>query len=263
MRLFPGRFGNIFISKETCAVVTEKLFWEDQTMKEFQAKVLSCEGEEVILDRTAFYPRGGGQPADTGVMRCNGSSFTVSNVEKRGDDVIHTITGENTLKPGDIVTGEIDWDRRYSHMRYHTAIHVLDGIITQRHNDEGMLTGGQIYQDRARIDFDMDDLTREKVESLIEETNEAIRSGLKVYSKEIPGKEALDMPNIFRTLPGRELLEKLEKIRIVVIEGLDEQADGGTHVSSTSEVGKIVFRNLKSKGKRNKRVEFILEDVTS
>ena len=243
--------------------MTEKLYWSDQTMKEFQAKVLSCEGNEIVLDRTAFYPRGGGQPADTGIIMRGGDQFTVSEVEKRGEDVVHTVSGENSLKPGDSVIGKIDWERRYSHMRYHTAIHILDGIVTQRHNDEGMLTGGQIYQDRARIDFDMADLTKEKVESLIEEANDVVRSGLKVYSKEIPGEEALAMPNISRTLPGRELLEKLDSIRIVVIDGLDEQADGGTHVSTTSEVGKIVFRKLQSKGRRNKRVEFYLEEVIS
>lgn len=241
--------------------MTIKLYWADQTMKEFEAEVISSEGNEVVLDRTAFYPRGGGQPADTGTLTNNGTSLPVSNVEKKGDDVVHYIPENNSLKAGDVVKGTIDWERRYSHMRYHTAIHILDGVVTQKHHDEGMLTGGQIYQDRARIDFDMADLTREKIEGLIEEVNDVIKSGLRVYSKEIPGKEALSMPNISRTLPGRELLEKLDTIRIVVIEGLDEQADGGTHVSSTAEVGRMVFSKLQNKGKRNKRVEFVLEDA--
>lgn len=241
--------------------MTEKLYWKDQTMAEFDARVVSVDENSIVLDRTAFYPRGGGQPGDTGILVQNGNTYAVTAVEKKGDDVIHTLSDGQLPVIGEPVSGKIDWERRYSHMRYHTAIHVLDGIVTQRHNTEGMLTGGQIYQDRARIDFDMQDLTREKVQELIDEANDVIRSGLKVYSKEISSDEALKMPNISRTLPGRELLEKLENIRIVVIEGLDEQADGGTHVSNTSEVGKMVFQKLQSKGRRNKRVEFQLEDV--
>lgn len=240
--------------------MTEKLYWKDQRMREFSAVVLKSGEDGVVLDRTAFYPRGGGQPADTGLLKQNGSTFSVENVEKKGDEVIHVLSDGELPNTGETVQGAIDWGRRYSHMRYHTAIHILDGIVTQRHNDEGTLTGGQIYQDRARIDFDMSDLSREKVQELIDEANEVIGSGLKVYSKEISSDEALSIPNISRTLPGRELLEKLESIRIVVIEGLDEQADGGTHVSNTTEVGKIVFRKLQSKGKRNKRLEFVLED---
>lgn len=240
--------------------MTEKLYWKDQNIAEFEAKVVSVSENTVTLDRTAFYPRGGGQPCDTGMLASNERTFPVSSVEKSGDDVIHTLSSEPMPELGEVVVGKIDWNRRYSHMRYHTAIHVLDGIVTQRHGSEGMLTGGQIYEDRARIDFDMPDLTKEKIQELIAEANSVISSGLRVYAKVISSHEAMKMPNISRTLPGRELLEKLESIRIVVIDGLDEQADGGTHVSNTREVGRLVFRKLENKGKRNKRVEFFLED---
>lgn len=240
--------------------MTEKLYWKDQKMKEFYANVLSADNNGVILDKTAFYPRGGGQPADTGVLIQGDSKYEVTNVEKNGDNVVHILADGTLPKTGERIFGRIDWERRESHMRYHTAIHMLDGIITQRHGTEGTLTGGQIYQDRARIDFDMPDLTKEKVQEIIDETNEAMRTGMKVYSKDIASEEALNTPNISRTMPGKELLEKLDTVRVVVIEGLDEQADGGTHVSNTLEVGKIVFRKLENKGKRNKRVEFYLED---
>ncbi len=240
--------------------MTEKLYWMDQNLSEFEATVVEASDGRVVLNRTAFYPRGGGQPSDTGVLISGGVEYQVDNVEKSGEDVFHNIGGEELPSEGGRVTGKLDWGRRYSHMRYHTAIHILDGIITQRHGEEGTLTGGQIYSDRARIDFDMEGLTREKAEAIIEEANEVVRSGLKVYAKEIKSSEALGIPNLSRTLPGRELLEKLDTVRIVVIEGLDEQADGGTHVPSTSDVGKIVLTKMQNKGRRNKRVEFALED---
>lgn len=242
--------------------MTEKLYWKDQKMKEFYANVVSAGEEGVILDKTAFYPRGGGQPADTGFLMQGDNRYEVTNVEKKGDDVVHIMANGSLPEPGERIFGKIDWGKRESHMRYHTAIHVMDGIITRKHGSEGTLTGSQIYQDRARVDFDMADLTKEKVLEIIEETNEAMKTGMKVYSKEIDSQEALNTPNISRTMPGRELLEKLDRIRIIVIEGLDEQADGGTHVSNTLEVGKIVFRKLDNKGKRNKRVEFYLERWT-
>ncbi len=240
--------------------MTEKLYWKDQKMTEFEAEVLEVANGKVRLDRTAFYPRGGGQPADKGTLRSGSLEYIVENVEKEGDNVLHEITGDLLPEEGAIVSGKIDWSRRYSHMRYHTAIHILDGVVTQLHGSEGTLTGGQMYQDRARIDFDMEDLTKEKAQQIIEEANKVVDSGLKVYSKEIDGEEASKIPNLSRTLPGRDLLERLEKVRIVVIEGLDEQADGGTHVSNTSEVGKLIFTKMQNKGRRNKRVEFSLED---
>lgn len=240
--------------------MTQKLYWKDQNMNEFYANVLRADESGVVLDKTAFYPRGGGQPADTGILVQGDRTYNVKNVEKDGDDVLHIL--ENGARPsvGDKIFGRIDWERRRSHMRYHTAIHVLDGVITKNHGNEGTLTGGQIYQDRARIDFDMSDLTKEKAQEIIEEANRTINDGLRVYSREIDASEALNIPNISRTMPGRELLEKLDKVRLIVIEGLDEQADGGTHVSNTLEVGRIVFRKLENKGKRNKRVEFYLEN---
>lgn len=240
--------------------MTEKLYWKDQNLSRFDGEVVDIVDGQVKLDRTAFYPRGGGQPSDTGTLKSNGSSYVVEHVEKAGDDVLHRISGDRLPEVGTRVEGEIDWNRRYSHMRYHTAIHVLDGVITQNHGSEGTLTGGQMYEDRARIDFDMEGLTREKVQEIIQEANGIIQSGLKVYAKEISGREALNIPNLSRTLPGKDLIEQLDTVRVVVIEGLDEQADGGTHVSNTSEIGKIVFTKLQSKGRRNKRVEFVLED---
>lgn len=228
-------------------------------LREFDARVESVDGNEIILDRTAFYAAGGGQPCDTGFLKNEGGQYRVTDVRKAGDDVIHVVESADGLSAGMAVHGIIDWGRRYSHMRYHSAIHVLDGIVTTRHGDQGLLTGGQIYQDRARIDLDMQDFSREAVEKILDECNSFIKEGHRIYQEEVPGEEARKMENLARTLPGRELINSLDTVRLIVIEGLDMQADGGTHVSNTTEIGKLVLNRIESKGKRNKRVEFHLE----
>ncbi len=239
--------------------MTEKLYWKDMNLKEFDARVVSVDNNEIILDRTAFYATGGGQPGDTGILKSGNGQYRVVDVRKAGDDVIHTLESAGGLSAGSQVHGVIDWDRRYSHMRYHSAIHVLDGIVTTRHGDQGLLTGGQIYQDRARIDLDMQDFSREAVEKILDECNTFIQEGHRIYQEEVSGQEARKMENLARTLPGKELINSLDKVRLIVIEGLDMHADGGTHVSDTREIGKIVLNRIESKGKRNKRVEFHLE----
>lgn len=240
--------------------MTKKLFWNEMYLKEFDGKVSGREGNEVILDQTAFYATGGGQPNDTGILMSGGNRFRVTDVVKRGDDIVHVLEDASPLNAGDSVHGNIDWDRRYSHMRYHSAIHVMDGIVTKRHGDQGLLTGGQIYQDRARIDLDMQEFSRELVEQIIGECNDFISEGHSIYQKEISREEALKMENLARTEPGRQLINSLDSVRLIVIDGLDEQADGGTHVKDSREIGRIVLKKVESKGKRNKRVEFYLEE---
>lgn len=239
--------------------MTEKLYWKDMNLREFDAKVQEVGPDTLVLDRTAFYATGGGQPNDTGTISYGDRTYKVTDVKKSGDEVIHKMDTTEGLSPGIMVHGVVDWDRRYAHMRYHSAVHVLDGIITKRHGDEGLLTGGQIYQDRARVDLDMQNFSKEFVEQVIQECNSFIQEGHRIYQKEISGEEAKQMKNLARTAPGRELLSSLETVRLIVIEDLDEQADGGTHISNTREIGKLVLNRIESKGKRNKRVEFHLE----
>ena len=238
--------------------MTEKLFWKDMYMREFDGVVSSVVGNEVVLDRTAFYATGGGQPNDTGVLVAGDNQVKVIDVRKSGEDIVHTVDNPDLLAPGMNVHGIVDWERRHSLMRHHSAIHVMDGIVTKRHGDQGLLTGGQIYQDRARIDLDMQDFSRELMEKIIEECNSFISEGHRIYQKEITRTEALQMENLARTEPGRQLINSLDSVRLIVIEDLDEQADGGTHVSNSREIGKIVLKKVESKGKRNKRVEFVL-----
>lgn len=239
--------------------MTEKLFLKDMYLKEFDAVVTSVNENEIILDRTAFYATGGGQPNDTGVLRTSSGEIRVTNVRKENGEVIHTVEDSHNLTTGTEVHGVIDWDRRYSHMRFHSAIHVMDGIVTKRHGDQGLLTGGQIYEDRARIDLDMQDFSRELVEQILEECNNFSSEGHRIYQKEISREEALSMENLARTEPGRQLINSLDTVRLIVIEELDEQADGGTHVADSREIGKMVLQKVESKGKRNKRIGFTLE----
>jgi misacylated tRNA(Ala) deacylase len=240
--------------------LTEKLFWKEMDLKEFDATVISVEGNEIILDRTAFYATGGGQPNDTGILQGGFGEIKVTDVMKREEDIVHLVEDPKGINTGEKIHGLIDWDRRSKHMRYHSAIHVMDGIVTRKHGDQGLLRGGQIYEDRARIDVDMQDFSRELVEKIIEECNEFIMEGHKVFQKDISREEALKMENLARTEPGRQLINSLDTVRLIVIEDLDEQADGGTHVSNTKEIGKLVLNRIQSKGKRNKRIEFTLEN---
>ncbi len=237
--------------------MTEKLYWNDSYMKEFDAEVVSAEGSEVVLDKTAFYPTGGGQPNDTGILEINGKQYSIVDVKKDGDKIIHVASESVAASAGDKVKGKIDWQRRYMLMRYHTAIHLIDAVV-EKYYKSGMLTGGQIYVDRARVDFDMQDLNREKAEEIIGKANEVAKEGHDVVSREISASEASKVPRLARTEPGNELLQNLEKVRVVEIVGLDAQADGGTHVRNTKEIGTITLSNYENKGKHSKRVEIKL-----
>lgn len=241
--------------------MTHKVFLREMYQKEIDCMVTGVKEDGVFLDRTVFYATGGGQPNDTGkLISPSGKTFTVTDVRKEGDDILHVLENTSEIREGDKFHGAIDWDRRYAHMRYHSAIHVLDGIVSSGFSQDGMLTGGQIYEDRARIDLDLNNFSRELVDDIIEKSNKFLKEGHRIYQREVPREEALKMPNLARTEPGRRLIENLEVVRIIVIEGLDEQADGGTHVSDSREIGKIVLKKIESKGKRNKRVEFFLEN---
>ncbi|MGB9732444.1 MAG: alanyl-tRNA editing protein AlaXM [Candidatus Micrarchaeia archaeon] len=238
--------------------MTEKLYWQDPYAKEFNAKIAKLNGNEVILDRTLFYPGGGGQPNDMGKLVCNGEEYRVVGARVENDDIVHILDRQLNAKEGDEVKGEIDWERRYKLMRLHTAIHLLDAVIEKKYSS-GMLTGGQIYEDRARIDIDMQDLNREKAAEIISEANKVAEEGHEVIARFIPKDEALKIERLARTETGKELIKNLESVRVVEISGIDMQADGGTHVRNTKEIGKIILSKFENKGKHNKRVEIILE----
>jgi misacylated tRNA(Ala) deacylase len=235
--------------------MTEELFSGDSYIKEFEAHVVKLDGREVILDRTAFYPGGGGQPADKGSLGIGPVRADVVDVRRESGNVVHVL---DTAIPGTVrdLKGTLDWQRRYAHMRYHTALHVLSGVIWR--NFEAKVTGGQMRTDRARMDFSFPgEWTNDVVGEIERLTNEALAENRPVKVYELEREEALADPDLIRTQVNL-VPERVKRIRIVEIEGLDTQADGGTHVANTREVGEMRITGHKSKGRQNKRIEFVL-----
>jgi misacylated tRNA(Ala) deacylase len=235
--------------------VTEELFLKDAYLRKFEAGVVEPSGREVILDRTAFYPGGGGQPSDKGTLGVGPVRASVVDVRREGREVVHVLDNPipDTVRN---LRGELNWERRHAHMRHHTALHVLSGVIWR--NFGAKVTGGQMRADRARMDFSFPkEWTTEVVGEIERLTNEALSEGRPVKAYELPREEALKNPDLIRTQVNL-VPERVRVIRIVEIEGLDTQADGGTHVANTSEVGQVEITGHKSKGRQNKRVEFVL-----
>ena len=235
---------------------TELLYSTDAYVRSFEATVQEVTPDgRLILDRTAFYPTGGGQPHDTGTLKWDGGACTVTEVRKAGSQVLHTVEGE-APRPGTSVKGEIDWDRRYALMRHHTALHSMSGVIFQLFG--ATVTGGQMYPDRARMDFQLPDLSSERLRHIEERTNELLEEGHPVSIRFLPRDEAFQIPDLIRTKVSL-IPEGIDIIRVVNIEGIDQQADGGTHVANTTEVGRVRIAGSENKGKGNKRLEIVLE----
>ncbi|MDP9424724.1 MAG: alanyl-tRNA editing protein [Actinomycetota bacterium] len=235
--------------------MTAELFLEDAYLREFSAGVEGLNGREVILERTVFYPGGGGQPADKGSLGVGPIQASVVDVRREGGDIIHVLDG---AIPGTVkeLNGTLDWERRHAHMRYHTALHVLSAVMDGAF--EARVTGGQMRTDRARMDFSFPgEWTAEVVGEMERLANEALALNRPVKVYEISREEALERPELIRTQVNL-VPERVETVRVVEIEGIDAQADGGTHVANTQEVGRLEITNHKSKGRGNKRVEFVL-----
>jgi misacylated tRNA(Ala) deacylase len=234
---------------------TELLYATDAYVREFDAGVVEVLEGAVVLDRTAFYATGGGQPHDLGTLSWDGGSAQVTEVRKDGGRVVHTIEGAPP-PVGTSVHGEIDWDRRYALMRHHTALHAMSGVIYQLYG--ATVTGGQMYPDRARMDFEMPDLSAERLTAIEARTNELLAEGHNVSVRVLPRGEALAIPDLIRTKINL-LPEQIAEIRVVNIEGIDQQADGGTHVGNTREVGRVRIVGSENKGKGNKRLQIVVE----
>ena len=235
--------------------MTRELFLDDAYLREFRTPVKKIDGREVVLNETAFYPGGGGQPADKGSLGIGPVSAAVVDARREGRSIVHVLDRAipATVKE---LKGQLDWDRRHAHMRYHTALHVLSGVIWKDFGAK--VTGGQIRPDRARMDFSFPgEWTTDVVAEIERLTNGALAENRPVRVYELPRGEALANPDLIRT-QANLVPERVKLIRIVEVEGLDTQADGGTHVSNTREVGEIGITGHKSKGRQNKRVEFSL-----
>ena len=236
-------------------MATELLFLRDSYARRFDALVTAVgDDRRLALDRSAFYPTGGGQPHDTGTL----AGLPVVDVGKDGGEVWHTLGGDGPLPAvGERVQGELDWDRRHALMRTHTALHVLCGVIW---NEWGKaVTGGNMEPLSARMDFEFDPLPEgfgRRVEELV---NIELAAARPVEVRFLPRGAAVEDTDLIRTKVNM-IPESVTEIRVVDILGLDKQADGGTHVARTDEVGRIQIVKTESKGKSNKRIRLLVLD---
>jgi misacylated tRNA(Ala) deacylase len=235
------------------AMATQLLYLRDAYLREFDAGVVAVREAAVALDQTAFYPTGGGQPHDTGTI----NGLWVSDVRKEGDVVWHAVAGELPAV-GASVSGAVEWDRRHQLMRTHSALHVLCGVIW---NEWGRaVTGGNMEPLEARMDFEFDPLPDGFAATVTELVNAAIAADHPIEVSFLPRGTALADADLIRTKVNM-IPESVTEIRVVDIVGLDKQADGGTHVHSTSEIGRFEVVKTESKGKGNKRLRVRLHDV--
>jgi misacylated tRNA(Ala) deacylase len=234
--------------------MTELLYQTDSYLQTFDAIVTSADESNhgVILDRTAFYPGGGGQPADQGTLTVEGTTYAVARAKNIGGQIVHLISGEMTLPPvGAPLRGQIDWARRYQLMRTHTAMHVLCGVVFRDYG--ALVTGGDMDPLKGRMDFEFETMQKELVTAIEAAINEEVKKAHPVQVRILPRAEAFEIPDLIRTKINL-LPEGIQEVRVVEIVGLDMQADGGTHVHNSSEVGTIHVADYKSKGKINKRI---------
>ncbi len=235
--------------------MTELLYQTDSYLREFPAQVVAVDtdGGRVALDQTAFYPGGGGQPCDVGSLRqANGVTSQVVKVVREGGQVWHVLApGAPLPADGSSVTGVVDWERRYALMRTHTALHVLCGVVWR---DWGaQVTGGNMDPLAGRMDFEFATMHGDLVSEIEARCNQEIAAARDVRVKILPRAEAFEIPDLIRTKINL-LPEGIPEVRTVEIVGLDLQADGGTHVGNTREVGSIRVTDYKSKGAINKRI---------
>lgn len=239
--------------------MTELLYQTDSYLQDFEARVTSVlpEGRAVILDRSAFYPGGGGQPCDFGTLTIDGIVHPVTSVKKQGADVLHFLGGEATLPPaGASARGQLDWSRRHKLMRTHTALHVLCGAVFRDYGAQ--VTGGDMDPLKGRMDFEFATMRAELVHDIEAALNREIEMAHEIRVKILPREEAFQIPDLIRTKINL-LPPGIEFVRTVEIVGLDLQADGGTHVRNTNEIGRVKVTDYKSKGAINKRIYIEIE----
>jgi misacylated tRNA(Ala) deacylase len=235
--------------------MTELLYHTDSYINKFPAVVteVNFETRGVLLDRTAFYPGGGGQPNDVGVLNAGDKVYKVASVGKGN---VHMIEGDDLPNVGDELEGVLDWDRRYKLMRTHTAMHILCGVVFRDYGAQ--VTGGNMEPLEGRMDFEFERMQRELVDEIQARINAEVDAARDVRVKIFPREEAFAIPDLIRTKINL-LPEGIAEVRTVEIVGLDLQADGGTHVANTREVGPIKITDYKSKGGINKRIYVALE----
>ncbi|HUV74954.1 MAG TPA: alanyl-tRNA editing protein [Anaerolineae bacterium] len=237
--------------------MTELLYLTDSYLREFTAVVAEQAEGGVVLDRTAFYPQGGGQASDTGtLLDDDGRQYVVRKVRKVKGKVIHKIDGE-LPQVGIQVHGVIEWEHRHRLMRTHTALHILCGVIWRDY--AASVTGGNMEPLKARMDFELESMSAAFSDEVEAKINAEVAAAHPVRVDILPREEAFQIPDLIRTKINL-LPESIQEVRVVEIEGLDLQADGGTHVANTREVGRIRVTGHESKGRINKRLRIEIED---
>ena len=236
--------------------MTEALYHQDSYIQTFEATVTEVREDGVVLDRTAFYPGGGGQPNDLGTLSAGEHAWTVTKVGRKDGAVVHQLEG-GAPAVGDVVTGVIDWERRHQLMRTHTALHVLCGVIWRDFGAQ--VTGGDMQPLAARMDFEFEHMTATFAEEVEELVNREVAEGRPISTRILPRDEAMAIPDLIRTKINL-LPPGIQEVRVVEIEGLDLQADGGTHLGNTRDVGRIRIVGHESKGRINKRLRVQIED---
>ena len=242
----------------------EQLCYTDAYARSAVARVRGVErGEAVllVLDRTVFYPGGGGQPSDRGVVvrAADGRSWTVRGARKEGGEIVHELEPVEDEPPavGDELRVDLDWTRRFALMRTHTALHALCGVVWRDHG--ALVTGGNMEPGSGRMDFEFETMSGDLVDSIEAAVNAELAAAREVRVNVLPRDEAFAIPDLIRTKINL-LPPGIEEIRTIEIVGLDLQADGGTHVANTSEVGGIRVTGYESKGRINKRIRIELVD---
>ncbi len=236
------------------------LYQTNSYLREFEAVVTSVNEEQhgVTLSQTAFYPGGGGQPCDFGIFMANGEQLRVPRIQRSADGPLHIIDPAQPLPPAETkVTGVIDWDHRFQLMRTHSALHVLCGVVFRDYG--ALVTGGDMEPLKGRMDFEFETLQHDLIQEIQASVNAEIAKDHPLRVAILPREEAFQIPDLIRTKINL-LPEGIAKVRVVEIVGLDLQADGGTHVHTTSEIGGIRVVDYKSKGKINKRIYMEIVD---
>ena len=236
--------------------MTEEIFRDDAYAQSCTANVVEADERGVILDRTVFYSEGGGQPGDTGtITAADGSSVQVVGTykDRDGRGILHVLAeGENPLTAGTEVTAEIDWDRRYKHMRMHSCLHLLCSLV------DGGVTGGSISVEKSRLDFDLEDVTLDK-EDLTAGLNRLVEENHCLSASWINDEEMEAQQDLVRTMSVKPPTGT-GKVRLMHVEGIDLQPCGGTHVKASGEIGQVRVSKIENKGKHNRRVNIVLTE---
>ncbi|MBW7849743.1 MAG: alanyl-tRNA editing protein [Rhodospirillales bacterium] len=234
--------------------MTEELFRQDAYLRQCDATVVAVDGDGVWLDRTVFYPSGGGQPGDTGVLRLSsGRELEISDTRKdQAGDVMHVVPGASAaVRPGDAVVAEIDWRRRHRHMRMHSCLHLLCALVP------GGVTGGSVGDGKGRLDFDLE--TPPDKDELTAAINRLIAEDRALRARWVTDDELAARPELVRTMSVKPPMGT-GRVRLMEVEGVDLQPCGGTHVAATGEIGPVAITKIESKGKRNRRIAVAFAD---